>query len=131
MPMQYENGLPSEELMLHGIKEVEKLLQEEIDTDNPTHARAQAAQCEVWQGNVSYQLNNARKILADLRRQYLLPKGKDYTDVDRTINLEAAVSGQQCIVNLLKDQQDAVKNRISFVQTLLKSVEQEMRSSLR
>lgn len=117
--------------IIYGVPQVSAILQEELDTDSPTALKAQAGKCEAWQSRVSYKYRNAQRELSDMNRQYILPKSSAYTDMDRKINLEAAVSTKQCEVDILKDQQDMLQRRISLIQTLLKSAEQEMKSGLR
>lgn len=114
-----------------GVAEVAKLLEEILDTENFPVLQKQLARCEAWLGRVSFQYRNAENLLARVKKQYLLPKSKDRTDMDRTVQLESSVRDAQTMVNLLKDQAEALRNRISLGQSLLASQRQEMKSALR
>lgn len=115
----------------HGVMEVEKLLEEPLDTENTTALVKQIAQAEGWLSRVSFQYRNSEAMLKQMKKQYLLPKSKELTDMDRTINLEYSTRILGCQVDLLKDQAEILRNRISLGQSLLSTHREEMKRSIR
>ncbi len=112
------------------VAEVRELLSEQLDEDNQVALRHQIAVAEAWQARVAFQYRNAQRLLAIMRKQYLLPKSREYTDMDREITLGASTADQATLVELLKDYQDILARRISVGQSMLKSNTQEMKAGL-
>lgn len=110
--------------------EVKKLLTEQLEVDNPHQCKKQAAVAEAWQSRVSYEFRIQKRVLVTLKRQYLLPKSKEWTDMDRTIQLDAAVADQQALVDILGDYANHLATRITLAQSVLKSTSMEMKSGL-
>jgi hypothetical protein len=113
------------------MEEVAALLAEPLDVDNFVNLQKQLARAEAWLGRVAFQYRNAARFLAIARRQLLMPKSKDYTDMDRTINVEAMTADQQCSADMLKDYADALAKRLSLGQSFMASQRQELKSNIR
>jgi superfamily I DNA/RNA helicase len=113
------------------LPEVAELLSEPLDTDNFGNLMKQLARAEAWLGRVSFQYRNAERFLSQAKKTMLMPKSKDYTDMDRTVMLEADTRTQQAQTEILKDYQDALARRLSLGQSIMASQRQEMKSSLR
>lgn len=120
----------AESKFIDPMPEVRKLLEEQLAEDSPAELRKQVVIAEAWQSRVSFQWRNNQAVLAQLKRQMLLPKSKEYTDMDRTVNLEASVSTQQATSDILKDYSEQLGRRISLGQSLLSSSKMEMKAGL-
>lgn len=104
------------------IEEVRKLLLERLDEDNGAHVREQLSKCEAWSGRVSYMYRLALSELFEARRKALMPKARDYTELDRTTLLQAHTREYQQRADELRDLQEIIKRRISLGQTIMKSL---------
>jgi hypothetical protein len=113
------------------LTEVVELLGVPLDTDNGSVLVAQLADVEAWQGLVSNKYRAAQALLAQNKSKFLLPKSKDWTDMDRTIQLEASVGEFQADVDRLRDMQEQIQRRISLGQTMLRGIRAEIDSNVR
>lgn len=111
--------------------EVSLMLSEPLDTDSFVNLQKQLARAEAWQGRVAFQYRNAERFLSVIKKQMLMPKSREWTDMDRTIDLEARTADQQCTADLLKDYAEALQKRISLGQSFMASSRQEMKSNIR
>lgn len=121
--------MPDKEIQ--AIPEVEGILSTPLAIDDHNELIKQIAQGEAWLGRVSFQFRNAARILSEQKRLMLTPKSKEYTDMDRTIRLEDAVKEQQCLTDLLKDQAEILRNRISLGQSILSTHREELKRQIR
>lgn len=119
-----------EQIVIDPMAEVKEALSVQLNPDDLQQVKLQAAIAEAWQSRVAYEHRTQKRLLAMLKRQMLLPKSKDYTDMDRTIQLEAAVADQQALVDILSDYANHLATRITLAQSLIKSLGGEMRAGL-
>lgn len=107
------------------MKDIEKLreiLNERLNEDNGARVREQLSICEAWSARISWMYRLALSELYEARRKALMPKGKDYTELDRTTLLAAHTREYQQTADELKDLQEIIKRRISLGQTIMKSL---------
>lgn len=107
---------------MNEIDELRKLLNERLNEDNGAAIREQLSKCEAWSARVSYMYRLALSELFEARRKALMPKGKDYTELDRTTLLAAHTREYQQTADELRDLQEIIKRRISLGQTIMKSL---------
>lgn len=77
--------------------------------------------CELFATSVSLKRANCFMDLQKARYQYLHPKDKDLTDMDRKILLEASTSDLQHSYDTLVALEDALARRIDILKVLLSS----------
>ena len=111
--------------------ELRTLLAIPLSTTDGNELANQLVEVEAWQGLVSEAARSASQELSEARRRMLLPKSKDYTDMDRTVGLEGSVALEQYRADHLSDLQDIIKRRISLGQSLIKNLTTELNSGLR
>lgn len=113
------------------LDKLHSILRTELNTESGHELVNQLVEIEAWGATTSYAHRRAIEALSKTRNQMLLPKSKDYTDMDRTIQLDGACKGVQMEADHLGDLQELIKRRISLGQTLLKNVATELNSGLR
>lgn len=112
-------------------EEVAQLLMEKLDTENITKLRDQTVSAEAWAGRIAFQHRSAQHFLSALKRQYLPGKvDRNVTELDRAVTMEARVSQQQAVVDILGDYFRLLGTRVSLGQSLLASLKQEMKSNI-
>ncbi len=108
--------------MEEDIEKLRNILNERLDEDNGARVREQLSLCEAWSARVSYMYRNALSELFEARRKALMPKSRDYTELDRTTLLAAHTREYQQKADELRDLQEIIKRRISLGQTIMKSL---------
>lgn len=115
--------------------ELEKLLKEPLDTENPMVLHAQLSAAEAWQYIVSSRYRGAEAELARFKRQNMVferdESGNKMTEDTRKIRLAGLSADLQETASTLGDVADILKRRISLGQTLAKSMQTEQQSGLR
>lgn len=109
---------------------VEEILNEPLYTDNGVQLAAQLVEIEAWGARVAFLLYTAKQELDRKKYQALLPKSKEYTDVDRVTRQESDVAEYQSKADYLAQVQELIKRRISLGQTILKAMRTEMESGV-
>lgn len=110
------------------LNEIYKSIQEPLDTDNPKRLQEQVTDAERYRSHVSVWHAETKSLLSFRRNQYLLPKSKDATDMDRNIHLDDATRGVQEQKDVLKDLLDILNERVSLGQTLITTSREEMKN---
>jgi hypothetical protein len=112
------------------IKKLRELLGEPLNEEVGNVLAKQLADCEAWSARVSYAYRLALKELFRIRRNCLLPKSREHTELDRTTHLDADTSEFQFNADELKDLQEIMMRRISLGQSILKSLTVEVEGRL-
>lgn len=112
------------------LADVEEILGGRLNTDNGQVLSSQLVEIEAWAARVAYLLYSAKQELDVNKSKALMPKSKEYTDLDRVATQEAMVSAFQAKADYLAALQDTIKRRISLGQTLLKNMQVEMQSGV-
>lgn len=112
------------------MNDLEKILQEPLDPDNPGILKGQLVVCEAWAANLALQYRAAERKLAETRKNLMVfdkdELGHKMTEDLRKVRLEGLTAKEKEQANLLGDYADILKRRISLGQTMLKSIQQEM-----
>lgn len=108
------------------LAQVEELLEQPLYTDNGVQLAAQLVEIEAWGSRVAFLLYSSKQELDRKKRLALLPKSKEYTDVDRITRQEADCAEYQAKTDYLAQIQELIKRRISLGQTILKAMRTEM-----
>lgn len=117
-PVQQATGLP----------ELSILLEQPLDVHHPAVLREQLSDAEAWTERVSRKYRNQQNVLAQMRRQWLLPMDRaTITELDRTVRLEAITKDVQLMVDLYGDQLDILRNRITLGIALLGTLGEPLR----
>lgn len=108
--------------------ELNTLLAEPLDTDDGHALTEQLAIRASWQARVSVMYREAEQELSKRRGQLFDPSLS--SEDKRKISLEHAVRDFKLEADKLSDLADILKQHISLGQTLLRSMQAEMRSGL-
>lgn len=111
------------------LTDLEQILEQPLNTDNPHALAAQLSQRAAWQARVSVQYREAEETLARAKGQLFNPSLS--SEDKRKIDLLYQVREQQKAVDLFSDQSDILKQHISLGQSLLRSMESEMKVGAR
>lgn len=109
--------------------ELEVLLDEQLDTDNGHVLREQLSKAEAWQRRVSSAYRAAEQALSTAKGKCFNPTLS--SEDKRKIDLEYKVRDEQKAVDQLSDAANILSRRVSFGQTMLRSIQGEMESGLR
>lgn len=108
------------------IKNVQRILETKL-SDNPMLHDDQIREAEAHLGRMSSILAWADSYLDLAERRELVPRDRDYTDVDREIHLAAAVSRERRFRDVVKGLHKSLESRISLGQSRMKSYQAERR----
>jgi len=98
--------------------------------EDPEGLSALLSQAEALGSRISYLLAKAEKHLDKAEAVHLIPKSKDYTDLDRETHLKAAVAQEGLIRDLLQSCVDSIKTKISLGQSILAVIRAEIERGL-
>ena len=138
--MDTENKVPDKSLELGSFdsfkvaafseyNETTKALEEPLP-DDPEALAALLSRAEAYGSRMSYLLAKAEKHLDKAKAVHLIPKSKDYTDLDRETHLKAAVAQEGLIRDLLQSCVDSIKTKISLGQSILAVIRAEIERGL-
>lgn len=113
---------------MEGIEELRKILEQPLEVDNGHLLRTQLATRGAWQAPVSLAYRKAEKQLAEMRGKLFDPTlGSE----DKRRNaLEYATREYQEAVDTLKDLSQILSNHISLGQSMLRSIEAEIKGGV-
>lgn len=103
------------------IEEIRSVLSVKLDVSNEENLKSQLADAEVLQVQVSKAYRNSKEELEVARNRMLLPKHKDYTDMDRNIRLESDTAMLQRETDELKDLLTILDTRLRLGRSFLGS----------
>ncbi len=110
------------------MNDLEQILNEPLDTDNPHNLKNQLVKCEAWSAGLAYKHREAERELSNMRGKCFNPSLS--SEDKRKIQLEYDVREYKAKADLLKDYADILKRRISLGQTMLKSMMEEQKAGL-
>lgn len=83
---------------------------------------------QAWIGRVSHLKRLAEQEYRETKNRYLLPKSKEYTDLDRETQINARCAEIYFDFGVLEDYERALYNRVSSAQSSLNSIDRQLRS---
>lgn len=98
--------------------------------DQPETLKSQMADSITWLARVGYLKRTAEREYRQKKNQYLLPKDKSYTDLDRETSVNAQCAEIYYDYGLLEDYEKVLSVRISSCQTLINSHMVEVKRGL-
>lgn len=99
--------------------------------DDPVTLTNQLSQIETYGVRVSYLLHKANAHLDKAEAERLLPKSKDYGDMDREKHLAAACVKERLLRDLLESCVDGIKSRLMLGMTDLGVIRAEIERGIR
>lgn len=103
---------------LEALQETSVLLDTKIPVD-PNTCTDSLAEIETWGSRLSYLQAKADAHLDLAESQNLIPKSKEITELDRETTLKARVAEQRMLRDMLRNQLEAIKNRLMLGMTNL------------
>jgi hypothetical protein len=111
--------------------ELEKILSERLDPDNPAVLKGQLVTCEAWAANLALKHRAAERELSEQKRNLMVfdkdEAGHKMTEDLRKVRLDGLTAEYKEKASLYGDLADVLKRRISLGQTMLKSIQEEMK----
>lgn len=99
--------------------------------DDPVTLTQDLTQIETYGSRISYLLHKANGYLDKAEAERLLPKSKDYTDMDREKHLAAACAKERLMRDLLEGCAEGIKSRLMLGMTLLGVIRAEIERGIR
>jgi len=109
---------------------VAELLNIRLD-ENPVTLTAALNDIEVYGNRISSLLHRANGYLDTAEAQRLLPKSKDYTDIDRGKHLAASCAKERLLRDLLDGTINSIKGRLILGSTNLGIIRAEIERGIR
>jgi len=116
--------------VVQDLAQIKQLVSTPLPKQDPVGHREQVNKLASWLGWIAEKISVLEFELAKLKEEKLLPKSKDYTELDRNIQLDADVAEAYKRVNLLKRYEKAIYTIISIGQTEQRSMSEEMKRRL-
>lgn len=117
-----------EDYMKEGV-EIKDAMKVEL-SDNPTSLKKQVREAEAFTARLVYMLALVKRQIRLDKNQYILPKSREWTDLDRTTKVEAVLSDLMTVRDFFEELVEITRDRVSLGQSLLRDSRSEREAGI-